>query len=199
MFDNEYERDQARDFVNHHHVKRWHGEQEIKFCNRTRYTGKRGVPNKLVTYADQPSRTTGELYCVHIQWRSNGARALRRAGVYSVQDLLNVDPHQFWQERLLMKAVNRRELGKQYNMHVAGKGRRRGPWVSYSGKFEYDHDLRTGGWLLRWLAVEKPEWDGEQPATYASTQQVIDAFGKRFNVNRCLEMLNVEHLLPPKG
>ncbi len=72
MFDDEYQRDDAFEFVCNHLVKRWHGKQAVKFCKKTRYTGQRKVANKLVSYADQPSRTTGELYCVHNEWRCNG-------------------------------------------------------------------------------------------------------------------------------
>jgi hypothetical protein len=200
MFDDADDRDHAHWFINHHHVKKWHRDQEIKFVNGTRYTGKRSVPNKLVSYADRPSRTTGELFCLHIEWRINGVRALRGAGIDSANDLLTLSHREFWEDRLLLKAVNLPKLGRLYNRHVSGKGPKRGPWVQhYDNVFTYDYDRRTGGTLLQLLTVNEPEWvnaDGQPPATEASTQRVIDHYRTRFNVNPCLDPLDVQHLLP---
>jgi hypothetical protein len=98
-FDTEYERDDAHRFVNEHMVKPHHRDQEVKYVNGTRYTGMRPVPNNVVIYADKPCRITGELYCVHIEWRINGVKALPRAGIHSVQDLLTLKHREFWQER----------------------------------------------------------------------------------------------------
>jgi hypothetical protein len=199
MFDNEYERDRAREIANRNMVKKWHGQQQVKFVNGTRYTGKRKVPNKLVTYADKPSRTTGELFCVHIEWRLNGVKALRRAGIDSVNDLLTFNHGQFWHKRLVLKRVNVEKYGTLNNRHVSGRGPKRGSWRKDCDGFVYDYDRTTGARLLRLLAIKDPEWvngDGQEPASFASTQRVIDHYRGQFNVNRCLEQLDVRHLLP---
>ena len=147
-FTTEEERDAAHEFVINHHVKRWHGDQRVTFHKGiTRYTARRRVPNKLVSYADRPSRITGEIHCVHVEWRLNGARALQRAGIATVAELLKLDHYQFWKERLLMRTVNLQALGRQYNVHVLGKGRRRGPWIKFFGpkkSIKYNFDARTG-------------------------------------------------------
>ena len=181
IFDDEEERDQAFALVSRYHVKRWHGKQRITFAKTTRYTGQRRAPNVLASYADKASRITREPYCVHLEWRINGVEPLRRAGITCIRDLMNFDHRHFWQSRLLMRAFNPGELGKQFNIHVAGKGRRRTQWIKFHGAFAYDYDLRAGGILVR---------------AQSSTQMLIDTYGKRFPVNRCLIEINVRHLLP---
>jgi hypothetical protein len=64
VFDYGDQRDDAATFANQHLVKRWHrASQGIRFEQGTRYTAGRHAGTNLVTYADQPSRITGELAC----------------------------------------------------------------------------------------------------------------------------------------
>jgi len=180
-FDHVDERDEAHDFVCKYHVKRWHGDQKIKFVKGTRYTGERQTANKLVSYADLPSRMTGEVYCVHLEWRLNGVQALRRAGIETVSELLKLDAHEFWKKRLIMRAVDCRALGRQYQIHVLGKGRRRGPYFGSKKTAAYDFDIMVGGTLVMMRG---------------STQAVVDEFRKGFDVARCLREIDVPQLLP---
>jgi hypothetical protein len=142
------------------------GRQGLRFVGGvTRYTGPRKAPNVLAIYRDRPSKVTGEIYCVHFDWRIKGVPALRRAGIISVTDLLTLDHRQFWRERLLLRDFNLRDLGRMYHVHVAGKGRRRRQWVVFSGRkeFPYQVDLRAGATIVRALN---------------STQAVLDLYGK---------------------
>jgi hypothetical protein len=70
-----------------------------------------------------------------------------------------------------------------YHIHIEGKGRRRGPWIIFCGQIEfpYDRDAAAGAAIVRALG---------------STQAVLDQYRKRFDANRCLERINVSHLLP---
>jgi hypothetical protein len=191
-FTTEEERDAAHEFVINHHIKRWHGDQQVTFHKGTRYTARRRVPNKLVSCADRPSRITGEVHCVHVEWRLSGARALRRAGIATVSELLDLDHHLFWKERLLMRTVNLQALGRQYNEHVLGKGRRRGPWIEFFGpnkSIAYNFDARTGYVLMRTSG-------SKEEGTKGTIQAVVDEHRKQFDINRCLEALEVEELLP---
>jgi hypothetical protein len=185
-FDDEEVRDAAFAFVVRHHVKRWHRDQGIRFVKGvTRYTGPRSARTVLASYADRHCKISGELYCVHLEWRMRGVETLRRAGITCVADLLKLDHRRFWQDRLLMRDLHLRDLGRMYNIHVAGKGYRRGPWITFSGQnkqFAYDKDLRAGSLIVRALG---------------STQAVIDQYRKWFNVNQCLCDIDVRHLLPP--
>jgi hypothetical protein len=186
-FDREAERNCAYDFLGRFHVKKHHRDHGIRWFGGggvTRYTGPRKSPNVLAVYRDRPSKVTGEAFCVHLDWRIKGAVAMRRAGITSVTELLELNHRQFWHERLLMRELDLRKLGRNYHVHVAGKGSRRGAWViSYGrGRFFYQADLRAGATILRALNT---------------TQAVLDCYTKRFNVNRCLRNISVDHLLPP--
>jgi hypothetical protein len=114
IFNSEEKRDDAQEFIRRYHVKRWHGKQQALLYKGTRYTAKRRAANKLVNYAEQGSRISGELFCEHVEWRLIGARALRRAGIGSLNELLKLDHRQFWTERLLMRTVNLDRLGRMY-------------------------------------------------------------------------------------
>ena len=104
-------RDEAFDFLCRHVVKRWHRDQGIRFVvsdadgGITRYTGDRTAKNLLVIYNGRPSKETGEVECVHIEWRLKGRRALARAGINGLADLLRFDHRQFWSQRLLLSAI----------------------------------------------------------------------------------------------
>jgi hypothetical protein len=107
-FENERERDAAQEFIRRHHVKRWHGQQQVTVHKGTRYSARRQVraaPNMLVVYADLPCRVSGEVNCVHLEWRLSGARTLQRAGLSTVGELLQLDHYQFWKEMLLRNQV----------------------------------------------------------------------------------------------
>ena len=185
-FNHEDERDDAWIFTDRHIVKRWHRHsQGIRYVKSvkgvTRYTAGRHGNSNLVSYADKPSRITGELYCVHIEFRMR-LRALRRIGISSARDLLNYDHHRFWTQRLLLRAIDLDRFGRRYNREILHKGPRTGAWMRrrMDGTV-YNQDLRTAGKIVR---------------SYGSTQAVIDQYRKYMDVKGCLVDLEVEHLLP---
>ena len=180
IFASEQELDAAHEIVSKHHRQRWHGEQEVRFYKITRYSAGPRAANKLANYADKACRITGEVFCLHIEWRLIGAQALRRAGLGTVGELLEFDHRRFWQDRLLLQSVNLEALGRQFSMHVLNKGRRRGPWIEY---------VNTGHEVM--CSV------GSQAAgTKGSVQALVDQYRKQFDVGRCLEDIEVEALLP---
>ena len=63
------------------------------------YEGKRGAPNLIAMYADKCSKVTGEVHCVHLDWRISRSYAIRRAGISNVRDLVHFDHRKFWSER----------------------------------------------------------------------------------------------------
>lgn len=186
IFGEQESRDEAYQFACQYHVKQHHRDQLVRFCGTdasTRYSGPRRAPNVLVVYCGRPSKVTGAPFCVHFDWRIRGVTALRRAGFYSIADVLKVDHRQFWRDRLLMKSVNLRAFGRQYHIHVEGKGRRTAPWMIFVGgnEFPYDLDRRAGANIVH---------------AVGSTQEVIDQYRKRFPVSRCLDDIDIGHLLP---
>jgi hypothetical protein len=129
--------DSAHALIRRYHVKRHHGDQELLlWAGITRYTAPpwHRAPNRLVSYSDRHSRITGEPYCVHLDWRLQGVEALRRAGMGSLSELLQLDLRdlrRFWQQRLLLRNVDLGKLGRLYCNHVLRRGRRHGPWLEY--------------------------------------------------------------------
>jgi hypothetical protein len=184
-FSNKQQVDEAYEFVRSFHIKLWHREQWVVFYRgTTRYTAKQGVANLLVVYSDLLCRRLTEpTPCVHLEWRLNGARALQRAGLGTVGQLLQLDHRAFWQKRLLMHTVDQQALGHHYNRHVLGRGRRGRPWIEYYGPgLAYDFDGRSGYMLMRRAG--------------GSTQSVVDLCRKQFDVAQCLQRLDVDELLP---
>lgn len=166
--------------LHRHVVKRHHGTQQVLLVfGTTRYTGPRRAPNVLAIYHDKPCRVTGEVDCVHLDWRIRGAAALRRAGIHSVRDLLTLDRRKFWAQRLLLFDVNSERLGRRYHNWQMGTHRRQ-PWVERFGPISYDHDGRAGQIIARALTV----------------QGIVDAYTRRFDVRSCLIPIAVADLLP---
>ena len=189
VFQSEEERDEAYDFVCQYHVKKWHGKQEVKYQgieHVTRYTGPRRAPNVMVTYKDRHAKQTGEVNCVHFDWRIRGPalsrlKTTRNDVLLTLRDINLLDHRQFWQHKLLFFQVKARELGRQYRYQVEGKQRR--GWVLFycNNRFAYDVDHRTGSLMIRLCQ---------------STQKVIDAYQKQVDVRNCLQQIPNLHLLP---
>lgn len=187
VFNYQDERADAATFANQHLVKRWHrASQGIRFVEGvTRYIAGRHATANLVTYADQACKVTGELACVHIEYRVRGQRSLQRLGIRCAQDLVNFGHYEFWKQRLILRAIDEDQFGRLYNRHLLGKGPRYGPWEHrVTGGVTYNYDSRTGYTLVR---------------IYDSTQALLDEFGKRLDMRTCLVDLNVEHLLPERS
>jgi hypothetical protein len=179
------ERDAARLFVDQNLVQCWHRD-DVRHCRGTRYTTAQGRANNLTVYSDRRSKITDEPFCVHLEWRLNRVRALRRAGIRSLNDLLRLDHRAFWSERLLLRMVDLIKLGRALCVHVQRKGPRRGPWIRRVRglAFDYHHQTGSAWWLMR-----------------GSTQALIDAWRDKwrdhFRISRCLdEAMAVDHLLP---
>jgi hypothetical protein len=181
-------------------VKQRHGKQRVNLFERTFYSASQRVGNEFACYADKRSRITGEP-CLHSEWRITGASNLRRVGVSSVQDLLTWDHRSFWQQRLLLYAVDRQRLGRQYNVKQSGRRRHR-PWVEVSrwGQHElvHDHDAVRGRLLVNEAQLRSTTGhrDGDLGPR---TQDVIDEYRGSLSVRRALVRLNTGHLLPEAG
>jgi hypothetical protein len=128
-FAEEEESEHAKSFLNQFLVKRWHrASQGIRFVEgETRYTAAQQAATNLVSYADRPSRITGEP-CVHIEFRVRGQRRLERLGIRSAKDFVSFDHHGFWKQRLLLRTIDVERFGRLYNRQVLGRGPRYGAW-----------------------------------------------------------------------
>jgi hypothetical protein len=196
VFHSPVARDEAFEFLHRHMIRRWHGKkQEIRLYRRgmqgddeggvgTRYDAARGAPNMTALYRDEFSRVTGELNCVHLEWRLSGLRAVRNAGIESGQDLVEFNHRQFWQKRLLLYDVDPRRLGRLIRNHVHGTRRRTSEYQTYSNGSRVNLDGWTG--------------QGQADA-YDTIQQLIDHLTGELHlerVHRALVPVSTESLLP---
>jgi hypothetical protein len=183
---------EARDFFHQHLVRRWRRKsQEVRVfrspprddhpgTGETRYDAGGRAPNRLVIYAEDHTRATGELNCLHVEWRLNGLRAVRAAGIEAGQDVPKFDHRAFWQKRLLLYRVDRPRLGRLYRNRVTGR-RRRTPEISSLGRYAYDIESRTGEVCARLCET---------------VQELIDKFKPSFRIHRALIRIPNESLLP---
>ena len=186
------ERDDAFDFLHRHLVRRWHGKrQQIRVYKAedkrtsggTRYDAGRWAANRIVFYREEHSRITGELASLHLEWRLNGLKAVRSAGIESGQDLLEFDHRQFWQKRLLLYEVDCQRLGRLIRNCLSGK-RSRVSAIKQTSGYRVNIDGRTGETHRR---------------VAGTVQELIDSFQRvreRVRVKRALSPLSNETLLP---
>ena len=139
----------AGEFLERHLVRRWHGRtQKIKVVGKTRYDAPRGAPNGMVMYPESYSRQTGELFCLHLEWRINNARAARGAGIRAGTDLLRFDHRRFWRERMLLVEIDAERLGRLMRNRRNGT-RSRTPDVGRFSGIVTNLDRRRGGVVLK--------------------------------------------------
>jgi hypothetical protein len=184
--------DEGWDFLHQHLVRRWRRQgQEIRVfrsaprdddpgAGETRYDAGREVPNRLVVYSEDHTRATGEPNCLHVEWRLNGLRAIRAAGIKSGQDLLEFDHRAFWQDRLRLYMVNRRKLGRLLRNRLNGT-RRRTPEILRRGRYGYDVEGRTGEACAR---------------SFETVQELIDKVKSSIRIHRALIRIPNDSLLP---
>ena len=203
IFKNRAEKEETFDFMHQHLVRRWHGSrQEIRVyrdrqqvedddIGQCRYDAGRSAPNRIVVYPEDFTRVTGELNCLHIEWRAKGVRPTRAAGINTPADLLVFNHRAFWQKRLLFYSANRRHLGRLIRNRATGRRRRtpeiirKTPATIQKGKFQYriDIEARTGEVFAR---------------SYDTVQQLIDALKRLCRIHRALIPISNEMLLPPQ-
>ena len=118
--------------------------------------------------------------CLHLEWRLNGLRAVRAAGIESGQDPLEFNHRAFWQKRLLLRAVNQRRLGRFLRNRITGK-RRRTPETYQLGRYSYDIEGKTGAVYAH---------------AYETVQELIDALKSLCRIKLALKRIPTESLLP---
>jgi hypothetical protein len=197
LFDSPVARDDAWEFFHRHLIRRWHSTRQRIVVDRgtqarstdeegrigTRYDGERRARNMIVFYREGQSRITGELNCLHLEWRLNGREAVRNAGIESGQDLLEFNHRAFWQKRLQLYDVDRHRLGRLINNRVHGT-RRRTSEFEQRGRYRINLDGRTGENHL---------------ASHDTIQELVDHLKGSLRlerVHRALVPISTESLLP---
>lgn len=151
----------------------------------TRYTGMRWDDRHVVaSYDYKPCRITGEVHCLHIEWRTYRRGGVLSLGVGTIDDLLDFDHRAFWQERLRLSRFDVAKVGRVHNNWVQNNSTRRRPWIERHGRLSYDRDRTVGGILARRELMKTlcaPHWPDRVRAKLKS----------------CLVHFDVEDLLPP--
>jgi hypothetical protein len=189
IFRNRAAKEAAADCLHQHLIRRWHGSrQEIRVRSdangviQFRYDARRSAPNKIALYPEDFTRVTGELYCLHLEWRAKGVKALRAGGIKSPTDLLAFDHRAFWQKRLCLYDVDRRKLGLMIGNRSTGR-RHRTPKAIQRGKFRYPIDAATGEHYAR---------------KHETVQELIHHMKSFCRIHRALIPISNEMLLPPQ-
>ena len=155
IYANRKTKNEDKYWIDRHLIRRYHrGEQDIRFVEgETRYDARRRSANVTALYGDRASKVTGELFCLHVEWRCNRANALRRLGINSINDLVDFDHRAFWRKRLLLCewTCHPRVLGRLCRADVQLYGDRRPlrgrrEWIDYVGsnRFAYSIDTAVG-------------------------------------------------------
>lgn len=187
IFETEEDRDAAYLFIDRHIVKRGH-RGEVRYDQGTRYTDRRWAQTNLVAYRPEYSKLTGEIHCLHLEWRVCGIAGLRRMGINSISDMLEFDHYAHWDARLALRKFDFARLGRAYSNALlrvqTNKARKPRVYVT-NGGFKYPVDRRIGQILWR--------------CEGSTVQGVIDyARKKGITVNRCLREIDNHLLLPTK-
>jgi hypothetical protein len=182
------ERDDFWLFLHRHSARRWHGKnQEIRLIKSdsdagddvlggTRYDAGRWAPNGTVFYPEHHSRITGELHCLHLEWRLNRLKSVCAAGINSGGDLPAFNHRDFWKKRLLLYTVDPERLGRLNRNHLLGKRNRGGP-IGQIGRI----DRQTGEVIVR---------------AHHAVQELINTQRLYYRVHRALVSISNETLLP---
>jgi hypothetical protein len=156
-FANACDWDAAFEVLRMYLIKKYHGAQVIRVVSRekdgkrskgpTWYSGQRWKnPTVIAIYAHRPCKITGEVLCVHTEWRMYGVAALRRGGIHSLRDLVTLDYRKFWQQRLLMAMLIRLGSAAAGVGMVGRRGRDAQTKMPSSVEFSY---VSAQTWLRR--------------------------------------------------
>jgi hypothetical protein len=188
-------KDEAWEFLHRHLVRRWHGKkQEIRIdrgkqkpsngdedgTSGTRYDAGRSAPNLIACYREGHSRITGEVNCLHLEWRLNALKAVRSIGIETGADLLEFDHRQFWQKRLLLFTADKERLGRLIRNRPHGRKSRMSR-IEQFGSYKINMDKRTGDVQIR---------------SHDTIQELIDDLGSSYRIQRALVPISNEVLLP---
>jgi len=190
------ERDDAWELLHRHLVRPWHGKkQEIRafrgglqtrsLCDQgglgdSRYDAGGSAPNKIVFYREEHSRVTGEAYCLHLEWRLKGLRAVRAARINSGSDLPEFSHRSFWQNRLRLYDVDFARLGRLVRNRTGGR-KSRSSEIKRTLSYRVNIDARTGDMVT---------------APFQTVQEMIDHLKTICDVHRALVPIPIESMLP---
>jgi hypothetical protein len=138
-------REALRNYLLKHLVQPWYrGDGLITFEDTVyRYPSRRH--DQMVMYDDKPCRVTGEVDCVHLEWRAQRHRSAVRAGAETIEDLLAFDHRAFWDRKLRLLELDYSKLGRAHLRHHGLTKRRSADLTSHGASGHvWDWDVRAG-------------------------------------------------------
>lgn len=210
IFQTEQECEAAFAFaIEHYIVKNRHGQRTRLYIGKkstSAYSGPRAATQILAIYADKPCRITGELYCLHFDWRISRVQTLRRLGINGISDLLTFNQTAFLNERLMFGCLDAEHIGRALanSQRKADETSRRKPIIVSkplpSGRaFQFNEDLRRGQVICRNAGITSDKYvvRGKGAASDQAIEprllimNMIDALRSRIPVMRYLIKLDV--------
>jgi hypothetical protein len=228
IFEDQGELDAAFLFALEHSVKKdRRGQSATVYLGKNGpafYSDARWSSNNLVLYADKPSKSGKQPYCLHADWRMGGVKALKRLDLDTPARLLKLDYAAFWRDRLQLWHISDIEgLGRAYANWQAKQENpqsylpRRSPHIIKLGKHAtMNVDKRLGHLILRsagLFADEQlhPKLSREEMERLPgfmlilqarALQNVIDIFGRHLHpISRFISMTGEQGfhaMCPPK-
>ena len=118
------------------------------FAYATSYSDWRAKRDRrYAIYCDKPSKRTGE-HCVHIELRLYGSKFADRAGLGSLNRILNLDHDDFWRHQLAFRSVTPKQVWRQAEKF----------WPALDNGFPKKHARIMDAWrdLARQTGYEDP-------------------------------------------
>ncbi len=109
--------DLLRQFFNKHLVQLKKSQRSKKlpyFCDvkETYYYNKEKDSIRLAVYSDKPYRWKPSLFCVHIEYRYSGLKALKSLGILTAKDIVDFDHIAYWKQHLDLRRPNIKAIGE---------------------------------------------------------------------------------------
>lgn len=167
-----------QDFLVRTWLQSHHGSARPEKVGGTHYNAWRSwkTRNQYVHYIPRCCKMTGEANCLHLEWRTNQAEALRAHGIGTVSDLIDFDHETFWRKKLILFHADAERLGRFYSNHFNGS-RRRHPWLQKWGETQVENiDVRTGEILMR--AAQQGIGRKEPIRPAGAVQDLVDEYGQ---------------------
>ncbi len=183
VFPNREAKMEVYNYLRRHVIKLYHRNQVFSTYKGTVYTalppveGKAPVSNMIVIYPDLECRLTGEVDCIHFEWRINNFQAMHAAKLTTPADLITFNHREFWEKRFRLATADRVRLGRALNKKATGS-KRRGPRVvtcGSSGQFAYDYDRSLANSAIRYHRYFD-KYDDKRTKVDKKTRKVEETF-----------------------
>jgi hypothetical protein len=142
----------VKEYRDGHELRLWHpkAEQTVSYDDEfgNTYDASRKKPRLLTRYMEEHSRITGELDCLHTEFRLMGKQSCERAGIETVSDLINFNHEAWWAAKTrIVTSPDYERLGRLVR-NRRDNTRDRKPLIEFYRRgrvrLRFNHDWRLG-------------------------------------------------------